>query len=141
MELNLPIKKYVIFLIYRPPKENINYYLNSLSEGLDFYSKQENICMLVCFNVTCSNRGLTLFLENQNLKSMIKYLTCYKSLNGSAISISLAQTIAISIKKVTSHHDPPPSKKYLPPLTTTPKYQPSPTTIQYKATATHHYPK
>ena len=67
MELNLAIKKYVIFLIYRPPKENINYYLNNLSEGLDFYSKQENICMLVCFNVTRSNPRLTLFLENQNI--------------------------------------------------------------------------
>ena len=42
MELNVANKKYVIFPKYRPPKQNINYFLNSLSEGLDFYSKHEN---------------------------------------------------------------------------------------------------
>ena len=39
MELNVANKKYVIFPKYRPPKQNINYFLNSLSEGLDFFSK------------------------------------------------------------------------------------------------------
>ena len=53
MELNVANKKYVIFSIYRPPKQNINYFLNSLSEGLDFYSKYyENICILGHFNAT-----------------------------------------------------------------------------------------
>ena len=62
-------KKYVIFIIYRPPKQNINYFLNSVSEGLDFYSKHhENNCILGDFNATPSKPRLTLFLENQNLK-------------------------------------------------------------------------
>ena len=64
MELNIANKKYVIFSIYRPPKQNINHLLNSLSEGLDFYSKHENICILGDFNATPSNPRLTLFLEN-----------------------------------------------------------------------------
>ena len=41
MELNIANKKYLIFSIYRPPKENINSCLDSLSEGLGFYSKHE----------------------------------------------------------------------------------------------------
>ena len=54
-------KKYVIFSIYRPPKQSINYFLNSLSERLDFYSKQfENNCILGDFNAKPSNPRLTL---------------------------------------------------------------------------------
>ena len=64
MELNIANKEYVIFSIYRPPKQNINHLLNSLSEGLDFYSKHKNICILGDFNATPSNPRLTLFLEN-----------------------------------------------------------------------------
>ena len=90
MELNVANKKYVIFSIYRPPKQNINYFLNSLSEGLDFYSKHyENICILGDFNATPQNPYLTLFLENQNLKSIIKNHTCFISSNGSAIDFIL----------------------------------------------------
>ena len=90
MDLNVANKKNVIFSIYRPGKQNINYFLNSLSEGLDFYSKYyENICILGDFNATPSNPHLTLLLENQNLKSMIKNTTCFKSLNGSAIDLIL----------------------------------------------------
>ena len=67
MELNVTNKKYVIFSIYRPPKQNINYFLNSLPEGLDFYLKHyENNCILGDFNATPSNLCFTLFLENQN---------------------------------------------------------------------------
>ena len=67
MDLNLANKKYVIFFIYRPPEQNINYFLDSLLERLDFSSKHyENICILGDFN------RLILFLENQNLKSIIK---------------------------------------------------------------------
>ena len=75
MDLNVTNKKYVIFSIYRPPKQNVNYFLNSVSEGIDFYSKHyENICILGDFSARPSNSRLTLFLENQNLKSMIKNL-------------------------------------------------------------------
>ena len=75
MESHIANKKYVIFSIYGPPKQNINYFLNSLSEGLDFYSKYyENICIFGDFTATPSTPRLTLFLENQNLKSMIKNL-------------------------------------------------------------------
>ena len=92
-ELNVVNKKYVIFSIYRPPKQNINYFLNSLSKGLDFYSKHyENICILGEFSATPSNPYLTLFLENQNIKSMIKNPMYFKSSNGSAINLILTNS-------------------------------------------------
>ena len=69
MELKLANKKNVIFPIQRPPKQNINYFVDSLSKGLDFYPKYyENICILGDFNVTPLNPCLTLVLESQNLK-------------------------------------------------------------------------
>ena len=106
--VNVPNNKYVIFSIYRPPKQNINYFLNSLSQGFDFYSKHyENICILCDFNATAPNQHLALFLENQNLKSMIKNPTCFESSNKSVIDLSLILTnkkskksIKNSIKKV-----------------------------------------
>ena len=56
MELNVANKKYVIFSIHRPPKQNIIVYLDWLPEGLDLYSKHcENICILGDFNATPSN--------------------------------------------------------------------------------------
>ena len=76
MELNVANKKYVIFSIYRPPKQHINYFLNSLSDELDLYLKHfENICILGNFNPTPSKPHL------------IKNPTCFKSSNGSAIDL------------------------------------------------------
>ena len=47
MELNVANKKYVIFCIYRRPKQNINYFWNGLSEALDLCSKHANICLMI----------------------------------------------------------------------------------------------
>ena len=56
MGLNVSNKKYIIFLIYRPPNQSINHGLDRLSEGLGFFLKHyENICILGHFNATLSN--------------------------------------------------------------------------------------
>ena len=91
MELNVANKNIYksIFSKYRPPKQNINYFLNSLSEWLYFYSKYQNICILGDFNATPSNPRLVLFLENQNLNSMIENPACFKSSISSAIDLIL----------------------------------------------------
>ena len=60
MELIVANKKYAVFYIYRPPKQNINYVLKSLSD-----------------NAAPSYQRLTLFLENQILKSMVKNPKCF----------------------------------------------------------------
>ena len=90
MELNIANKKYVIFSIHRPPKQVINYFSNNLSEGLGFYSKHyENVCILGDFNAKPSNPRLTLVLENQNVKSVIKNPTSFKSSISSATDLIL----------------------------------------------------
>ena len=61
MELIVANKEYVVFYIYRPPKQNINYVLKSLSD-----------------NATPSYPRLTLFLENQILKSIVKNPKCFR---------------------------------------------------------------
>ena len=67
------LMKCVIFPIYRLPKQNMCYFLDSLSEKLDFYSEHyANIYILGDFNSTPSNPRLTLFFGNQHLKNLLK---------------------------------------------------------------------
>ena len=111
MELNVSNKRYIILSIYRPPKQKIDYFLDSLSEGLDFYSKNyENICIIGDFNATPSNPHLLKFFEDQNLKNLIKNPTCFKSLQGSTIDLILTNNIYLFQKTqsfetgVSDHH-------------------------------------
>ena len=47
IELNISTKKYALLSIYRPPNQNINFFLDKLTEALDIYSKHyENICII-----------------------------------------------------------------------------------------------
>ena len=111
MELNVSNKRYIILSIYRPPKQKIDYFLDSLSEGLDFYSKNyENICIIGDFKATPSNPSLIQFFENQNLKNLVKNPTCFKSLQGSTIDLILTNNIYLFQKtqsfetRISDHH-------------------------------------
>ena len=111
IELNVANKRYVIFSIYRPPKQNLNFFLDRLSEGLDFYSKNyENICIIGDFNATPSNPNLIQFFENQNLKNLVKNPTCFKSFQGSTIDLILTNNIYLFQKTqsfetgISDHH-------------------------------------
>ena len=76
MKLNMANKLYVVFATNRPPKQNINFFIDRLSKGLHFYWKDyENICIPGDFNARLSNPNWTLFLKNQNLKKLVKYPT------------------------------------------------------------------
>ena len=55
--------------------------------------------MLGDFNATPSNPRLTLYLENQNLKGMIKNPTCFKSSNGPVIDFILTNNSYLYQKK------------------------------------------
>ena len=93
MELHVANKKYIKFSLHRPLKQNINFFLDRLSEAFGFYSKYyENICILGDFNETTLNLHLTLFLENQNLKNAIKTPTSFKSWSRSAIDLILTNS-------------------------------------------------
>ena len=56
IELNISTKKYALLSIYRPPNQNINFFLDKLSEAHDIYSKHYgNICIFGDFNATPEN--------------------------------------------------------------------------------------
>lgn len=72
------LMKCVIFPIYRLPKQNMCYFLDSLSEKLDFYSEHyANIYILGDFNSTPSNPRLTLFFWKSTFEKFIKNPTYF----------------------------------------------------------------
>ena len=90
IELNIPTKKYALLSIYRPPNQNINFYLDKLSQALDIYSKDyENICIFGDFNETPENNDMINFMISQCLSNLIEDRTCFKSANGSMIDLFL----------------------------------------------------
>ena len=51
---------------YRPPNQNINFFLDKLSEAPDIYSKHyENICIFGDFNATSGNNNMSNGLSQQ----------------------------------------------------------------------------
>ena len=88
--MNISTKKYALLSIYRPPNQNINFFLDRLLEALDIYSKHyENICIFGDFNATLENNDMINFMSNQCLSNLIKSPTCFKSANGSTIDLFL----------------------------------------------------
>ena len=88
--MNISTKKYALLSVYRPPNQNINFFLDKLSEALDIYSKHyENICNFGDFNATPENNPMINFMSNQCLSNLIKGPTCFKSVNGSTIDLFL----------------------------------------------------
>ena len=90
IEFNISTKKYALLSIYRPPNQNINFFLDKLSEALDIYSKHyENICIFGDFSTTPENNDMINFRSNQCLSNLIIGPTCFKSANGSTIDLIL----------------------------------------------------
>ena len=86
IELNISTKKYALLSIYRPPNQNINFFLDKLSETLVIYSKHyENFCVFGDFSATPENSDMINFMSNQCLSNLIKGSTCLKSANASMI--------------------------------------------------------
>ena len=90
IELNISTKKYALLSIYRPPNQNINFFLDKLSEALDIYSKHyDNACIFGDFNATPENNHMINFMSNQCLSNLVKGPTCFKSASGSTIDLFL----------------------------------------------------
>ena len=88
--MNISTKKYALLSVYRPPNQNINFFLDKLSEALDIYSKHYgNIWIFGDFNATPENNHMINFMSNQCLSNLIKGKTCFKSLNRSTIDLFL----------------------------------------------------
>ena len=86
-ELNLRKEKWMFMCIYRPPKQNNQYFLENLSSIADHYSSiYDNYIFLGDFNMEPNCSALTSFMQSFNLFNLIKTNTCFKGI-GSCIDL------------------------------------------------------
>jgi len=89
IELSLKNSKWLLLCIYRPPKQNLDYFLSSLSDIMDFYNFKK--CVIIGdFNTQPTNAKLISFFERQMLHCHVNFKTCWKSEQGSCIDLILS---------------------------------------------------
>jgi hypothetical protein len=90
VELNLRKCKWLLLSIYRPPHQDLKYFLTSLSDALSFYSvSYDNLLIVGDFNSTPESAILGGFLDNNGLRCVLHKSTCFKSANGKCIDLIL----------------------------------------------------
>ena len=88
-ELNLRKEKWMFMCIYRPPKQNSQYFLGNLSSIADHYSSiYGNYIFLEDFNMEPNCLALTSFMQSFNLFNLIKTNTYFKG-KGTCIDLIL----------------------------------------------------
>jgi len=90
IELRLKKTKWLCIFIYRPPSQDIDYFLDSLNILLDKYSSFKNCIIMGDFNCQPDSPKLAGFLEANLLFNHMKSKTCFKSIEGSCIDLILS---------------------------------------------------
>ena len=76
--------------IYEPPSLNSQYFLDTLSDLLDFYSNHDNNKVILGdFNLKSTDPLMMTYLNEHDLINLIKNNTCFKR-EGSCINLILA---------------------------------------------------
>ena len=100
-EINLRKEKWLFVAIYKPPSLNSQYFLDTLSDLLDFYSNHyDNKVILGDFNLKPTDPLMMTFLNEHDLINLIKNNTCFKG-EGSCIDLILTNR-KFSFKNSTS---------------------------------------
>ena len=87
--INLRKEKWLVISIYRPPSQNSEYFLNSLTKIIDYFANTyDNHLILGDFNLEPTDSALMGFLDSNNLTNLIKTNTCFKG-KGSCIDLIL----------------------------------------------------
>ena len=101
-ELNLRKEKWMFMCIYRPPKQNSQYFLENLSSIADYYSSiYDNYIFLGDFNMEPNCLALTSFMQSFNLFNLIKTNTCF---NGKGTCIDLLEKSSTFETCLSDHH-------------------------------------
>ena len=88
-EINLRKEKWLFVSVYKPPSLNNQYFCDSLSELLDFYSSiYYNKVVFGDFNLEISHPVMLSFMNNENFINLVKGNTCCKG-KGSCIDLIL----------------------------------------------------
>ena len=100
-EINLRKEKWIFVAIYKPPSLNSQYFLDTLSDLLDFSSNHyDNKVILGDFNLKPTDPLIMTFLNEHDLINLIKNSTCFKG-EGSCIDLILTNR-KFSFKNSTS---------------------------------------
>ena len=87
IEINLRKQKWLFLLFYCPPstshlEENTKkHFLDTLSNTINHYKTYSNLLLMGDINMQVADPKLASFMEAQNLYSLIKEPTCFKSLS------------------------------------------------------------
>ena len=80
IELNFRINKWLLMGTYHPPNQCSKYFYTEVGKVLDTHSKTyDNIVLVGDFNEKESESNTKSFLEEHNLKNLVKEPTCYKN--------------------------------------------------------------
>ena len=90
IELRLKSHKWLIIFIYRHKDEKLEFFLQHMSNLLNFYSNFERCILMGDFNCEPSNTHLDNFLKENSLYCHTKTKTCFKSDEGSCIDLILS---------------------------------------------------
>ena len=111
LELTTGTGKWAFLFVYRPPSQNLQYFLTTLADVLDYiYTKYEKVVIMGDFNCTVLNPTMVEILENFQMTSQINTPTCYKSQQGSCIDLILTNSKSFLFKcdavetGVSDHH-------------------------------------
>ena len=78
-EINLTKEKWLVISIYRPPSQNSEYFLNSLTKIIDYFANTyDDHLILSDFNLEPTDSALMEFLDSNSLTNLIKTNTCFK---------------------------------------------------------------
>ena len=88
-EINLRKEEWLVISLYRPPSQNSEYFLNSLTKIIDYFANvYDNHLILGDFNLEPTDPALMGFLDSNSLTNLIKANTCFKG-KGSCIDLIL----------------------------------------------------
>ena len=88
-ELNLRKQNWFIVTIYRPPQQDLKYFVEQISHILDQYQCYENVVVIGDVNEEPNEKKLSPLIEDYNLYNLIKNPTCFKSSKGRCIDLVL----------------------------------------------------
>ena len=90
IEINLRKCKWLLLNVYRPPKQNVKYFLDNLSNAIVFFNNYDNIIINGDMNLEPENVDMVDFLELNCLYNHMKHKTCWKSERGSCIDLIIS---------------------------------------------------
>ena len=90
VELKLRKHNWLLFSIYRPPSQNLKYFLENLTLLIDYYAlTYENLVIMGDFNDTPLCTDISSFISQHGLVSLINTPTCFKSRDGRCVDLIL----------------------------------------------------